>query len=97
MKLLSESDIAYYRYDLIALLLVCNEGEEYYTHHFHYNTTSSFIGSDTRPFLRKCLRTLESKGYLVQKDMGMNIHKWAITEKAANYISAYDRLNPIKL
>lgn len=53
--------------------------EQHYTHHFE-GLCSSFTGKDNRPELRKYLRHMEEKGYVVNHNLGHNIHKWSITQ-----------------
>jgi hypothetical protein len=93
MKLLNSEDVHYYRSALVGLLQACVPGEEHHTHHFHYLDIYVFRGSYTRPFLRKCLRTLESLGYLMNHPKGFNTHKWSITDKGISYLATYDKLN----
>ncbi len=93
MNVLRNEDIRYYRSELIKLLQAFNPGDQFYTHYFH-NICSSFTGRDTRPFLRKCLRTLQSLGYLNNHDLGFNIHQWSITPKGTDFVNSFDPLNP---
>lgn len=63
-----------------ALLKGFAPNEQHYTHHFEFLDISSFKGKDNRPRLRKYLRYLEEKGYVINHNLGNNIHKWSITQ-----------------
>jgi hypothetical protein len=54
-------------------------GEQHYTHSLSH-CCSSFNGKDNRPLLRKYLRHMEEKGYILNHDLGHNTHKWSITQ-----------------
>jgi len=65
---------------LIRILLGAFEmGEQHYTHSLSH-CCSSFNGHDNKPLLRKYLRHMEEKGYVLNHNLGHNIHKWSITQ-----------------
>lgn len=80
-QLLTDNDRMYYRTGLQQILHLLRDGQKHYTHHFEYIGCSYFAGKANRPFLRKCLRTLEADGLVQNFDQGWNVHMWQITDK----------------
>lgn len=61
-------------------------GEQHYTHSFEY-VDYSFTGKDNRPLLRKYLRHMQDKGYILNHDLGHNTHKWSITQDGIDMLA----------
>lgn len=55
-----------------------------YTHAFELEYCLK--GKANRPFLRKCLRTLEADGLIENINLGYNIHQWKITDAGKAYL-----------
>jgi predicted transcriptional regulator len=69
---------------LIKILLRAFEPGEQYSTHSISHCCSSFNGNDNKPLLRKYLRHMEEKGYVLNHKFSNNIHKWSITQDGIN-------------
>lgn len=88
--ILSDYDRAYHRSELNAILeKLASEESEIPTSSFEFLSPRiwSFVGKDNRPFLRRCLRTLESEGLIENINKGFNHHYWKITESEREKIT----------
>lgn len=85
-NILSEHDVIYYKKLLNKILEHALKKGECSTSSFEYLDRREYciVGKSNRPFLRKCLRTLEYFGLIENINLGFNIHHWKITELGKN-------------
>lgn len=75
MKLMNENEYSYYKPSVEDIIKTLGNGEELYT--FQLRKCRNMKGeSDSK--LRQLLRTMESKGLIINIDLGTNIHKWKL-------------------